>query len=112
MILILVPATLMGMTMPIVLTWAGQSSASGTSVARTVGQAYGLNTLGAIGGALVTTFVLVPMASSKFAAFCMAAISLGVAAVAYQSRSATWDVAPVRSLSIGTAAVWMIAMLF
>jgi len=56
MILILVPATLMGMIMPIVLTWAGQASAS--SVARTVGQVYALNTLGAIVGALVTTFVL------------------------------------------------------
>src|SRR5205085_8540955 len=56
MILILVPATLLGMIMPIVLTWAGQSSAS--SVARTVGQVYALNTLGAIAGALVTTVVL------------------------------------------------------
>src|SRR2546421_1832159 len=112
MILILVPATLMGMIMPIVLTWAGQSSASGSSVARTVGQAYALNTLGAIAGALVTTFVLVPMASSKFAAFCMAAISLSIAAAAYQSRRSTWDVTLVRSLSIGTTAVLMIAMLF
>src|SRR5205814_18140 len=52
MILILVPATLMGMIMPMVLTWAGHSSASGSSVATTVGQAYALNTLGAIAGAL------------------------------------------------------------
>ena len=112
MILILVPAALMGMMMPMVLTWAGQSAAPGSSVAKTVGQAYALNTLGAIAGAVVTTFVLVPMASSKFAAFCMAAISLGVAAVAYQSRKSTWDRALVRSLSIGIAAVLMIAMLF
>jgi spermidine synthase len=112
MILILVPATLMGMIMPMVLTWAGQSPSPGSSVARTVGQAYALNTLGAIAGALVTTFVLVPMASSKFAAFCMAAISLGVAAIAYQSRRSTWDATLVRSLSIGIAALLMIAMLF
>jgi spermidine synthase len=112
MILILVPATLMGMIMPIVLTWAGQSAASGAPVARIVGQAYALNTLGAIAGALVTTFVLVPMASSKFAAFCMAAISLGIAAVAYQSRGSTWDGTLVRGLSIGTAALLMVAMLF
>jgi spermidine synthase len=112
MILILVPATLMGIIMPMVLTWAGNSSAPDSSVARTVGQAYALNTLGAIAGALVTTFVLIPMASSKFAAFCMAAISLGVAAVAYQSRKSTWDMALLRSLSIGAAAVLMIAMLF
>src|SRR5256714_4147821 len=65
MILILVPATLMGMIMPIVLTWAGQSAALGSSAAKTVGQAYALNTLGAIAGALMTTFVLVPMASSN-----------------------------------------------
>ena len=111
MILILVPATLMGMIMPIVLTWAGQSSASGSSVARIVGQAYALNTLGAIAGAIATTFVLIPMTSSKFAAFCMAAISLGVATAAYQSRRPTWDRTLVRGLSIGIAAVSMIAML-
>src|SRR5438067_2416591 len=110
MILILVPATLMGMIMPIVLTWAGQASAS--SVARTVGQVYALNTLGAIAGALVTTFVLMRMASSTFAAFCMAAISLGVAAAAFQSRRSAWDVTLVRSLSIGIGAVLMIAMVF
>jgi spermidine synthase len=112
MILILVPATLMGMIMPMVLTWAGQSVASGSSVARTVGQAYALNTLGAIAGAIATTFVLIPMASSKFAAFCMAAISLGIAAAAYQSRRSAHDATIVRSLSIGTAAVLMISMLF
>ncbi|HXI25723.1 MAG TPA: fused MFS/spermidine synthase [Pyrinomonadaceae bacterium] len=112
MILILVPATLMGMIMPIVLTWAAQSPAPDSSVAKTVGQAYALNTLGAIAGALVTTFVLVPMASSKFAAFCMAAISLGVAAVACQRGGSEWDRTLVRSLSVGAAAVLMIAMLF
>jgi spermidine synthase len=112
MILILAPATLMGMIMPIVLTWAGSSPAPRSPVAKTVGQAYALNTLGAITGALVTTFVLISMASSKFAAFCMAAISLSVAAAAYQSRRSTWDVTLVRSLSIGIAAVLMIALLF
>jgi spermidine synthase len=112
LILILVPATLMGMIMPIVLTWAGHSPAAGSSVAKTVGQAYALNTLGAIAGALVTTLVLVPMASSKFAAFCMAAISLGVAAAACQRGGSEWDGTLVRSLSVGTAAVLIIAMLF
>ena len=112
MILILVPATLMGMIMPIVLTWAGESSPSQSSVANRVGQAYAVNTLGAIAGAVATTFVLVPMLSSKFAAFSMAAISLGVSSIAYKSRRPAWDQTLVRSLSIGTAAVLMIAMLF
>ena len=106
-VLILIPSILMGMIMPIVLTWASSSKRE----AKTVGKAYALNTVGAIAGAVVTTFVLIPMASARFAVFCMAAISIVVAGAAYQRRRPDADAALGRALSIGTAAALIMAAL-
>lgn len=111
-ILILVPATLMGMVMPAVLTWAGKPSLEKSSAGKNVGQVYALNTVGAITGAIVTTFMLIPKTSSRFATFFMAAICLSVAGVAYQQRREASDASIVRGLSIGTAAVAVIVLLF
>ncbi len=52
-LLILVPALLMGMVMPLVLVWA--SGDRKQAVAR-VGRSYAVNTIGAIAGAFITGF--------------------------------------------------------
>src|SRR5712692_9261797 len=101
-LLILVPATFMGMVMPLVLTRAGS--------ARLVGKSYALNTVGAIAGALVTAFLLIPKTNTRFTVFCAASLCLVVAGIAYQPRRERADLAVVRSLSIGGALAAIIAM--
>lgn len=115
-LLILVPATLMGMMLPLVLMWAGgiQPNEYATnfsqSSARLVGQSYALNTIGAIAGSVVTAFVLIPGTSTRFAVFCAAALCLIVAGIAYEPRRATSDRALARSLSIGVTTALMLSM--
>jgi spermidine synthase len=106
-VLVLVPAVAMGTIMPLVLTW----TAAGKAPEKLVGQAYALNTVGAITGAIVTTFVLIPVASARLAVLTMVAISIFIAAIAYRPQKAT-DVALVRSLTVGAAAVIVIAGLY
>jgi spermidine synthase len=101
-LLILVPATFMGMVMPLVLTRAGS--------ARLVGKSYALNTVGAIAGALVTAFLLIPKTNTRFTIFCAASLCLVVAGIAYEPRRERGDLAVVRSLSIGGAVAAIIAM--
>lgn len=109
--LVLAPAVLMGMTMPLVLTWAGRSGSDSRALsARLVGQAYAINTLGAITGSIVTAFFLVPVTSTRFAVFCMAALCVAIAGIAYMPRGAK-DPALARSLSVGGALAAIIAML-
>ena len=103
-VLVLVPAVVMGMIMPLVLTW----TAAGKVPEKLVGQVYALNTVGAITGAIVTTFGLIPVTTARLAVFAMVAISIFIAAIAYLPRKAT-DVALVRSLAVGTAAVIVVA---
>ena len=114
-LLILVPAVLMGMIMPLVLTWAGhdaEKSSQASSSPRRVGQSYALNTLGAIAGAIVTAFVLIPMTSTRFTILCMASLSVIVAGIAYEPQRADTDRALSRSLVIGGSAVVVIVMVF
>jgi len=106
-VLVLVPAVAMGTIMPLVLTW----TAAGEAPEKLVGQAYALNTVGAITGAIVTTFVLIPVATARLAVFTMVAISIFIAAIAYRPQK-TADVALVRSLAVGAAAVIVIAGLY
>jgi len=101
-LLILVPATFMGMVMPLVLTQAGS--------ARLVGKSYALNTVGAIAGALVTAFLLIPQTNTRFTIFCAASLCLVVAGIAYQPRRERADLGVARSLSIGAAVAAIIAM--
>jgi spermidine synthase len=98
----------MGMIMPLVLIW----TAGGRTTEKLVGQAYALNTVGAISGAIVTTFVLVPVATTRLAVFAMVAISVFIAAGAYPPKKPAADVALARSLAVGAAAVLTIAGLF
>ncbi|HYJ48237.1 MAG TPA: fused MFS/spermidine synthase, partial [Pyrinomonadaceae bacterium] len=62
-LLILIPAILMGMVMPLVLVWAG---GRGRAQVRLVGRSYAVNTLGAIAGAFSTGFILIPKLSTRF----------------------------------------------
>jgi spermidine synthase len=101
-LLILVPATLMGMVMPLVLMRAGS--------ARLVGKSYALNTVGAIAGALGTAFLLIPGTNTRFTMFCAASLCLAVAGIAYQPRRERVDLALVRSFSIGGAVVAIVLM--
>src|ERR1700741_1106530 len=104
-LLILVPAVLMGMVMPLVLVWA--SSESTKAVAR-VGRSYAINTVGAIAGAFLTGFILIPKASIRFTLLFAAACCLIVAGVAYRPVSTNVDPALKRSLAIGLTFVLII----
>jgi len=113
-LLVLAPAVLMGMTMPLVLTWAGRSIAGENSPSRSakmVGQAYAVNTLGAITGSIATAFFLIPVTSTRFTVFCMAALCVAVAGVAYLPRPDVKDPALSRSISVGLAMVLIIVMM-
>ena len=113
-LLILLPATLMGMVLPLVLMWAGRTqlneSSTNFSSARLVGQSYALNTIGAIAGSVVTAFVLIPGTNTRFTVFCAAALCLVVAGIAYEPARITSDRALARSLSIGVTTALMLAM--
>jgi spermidine synthase len=107
-LLILVPACLMGMVMPLVLVWATSDPASG--VAR-VGRAYAVNTIGAIAGAFFTGFVLIPKTSTKFALVLSAAVCVIVAGLAYRPKETQRDPALKRSLAIGAIPVVVLIMI-
>lgn len=106
-LLILVPAVLMGMVMPLVLVWA--SSEGKKAVAR-VGRTYAINTVGAIAGAFFTGFVLIPKASTRFTLLFAATCCLIVAGVAYRPTSSSGDPALKRSLAVGLALVFAIVL--
>jgi spermidine synthase len=103
-LLILLPAVLMGMVMPLVLVWASNDQAS---VAR-VGRSYAVNTIGAIAGAFVTGFILIPKTSTRFTLLFAAACCLVVAAVAYQPAGR--EPALKRSVAIGSIPVLVIVL--
>jgi len=107
-LLVLVPALLMGMVMPVVLVWA---STDRESSVRLVGRSYAINTIGAIAGAFITGFILIPLTSTKHTLLFCAAICVIVAGVAYVPRPTTGDPQLLRSISIG-ATVLIIVLLF
>ncbi|HEX2269299.1 MAG TPA: fused MFS/spermidine synthase [Pyrinomonadaceae bacterium] len=97
-LLILVPALLMGMVMPLVLVWA--TGDPERAVGR-VGRAYAVNTIGAIAGAFLTGFVLIPITSTKFGLILSAAMCVVVAGLAYRPAETAREPALMRSLAIG-----------
>jgi spermidine synthase len=118
-LLILLPAVLMGMVMPLVLMWAGTTlrAASDKSPLRVsppsvtlVGRSYALNTLGAIAGSVLTAFVIIPGTSTRFAIFCVAALCLLTAGIAYEPGRANFDRALARSLALGASVVLVVLM--
>jgi spermidine synthase len=108
-LLVLLPAILMGMVMPLVLVWAS----TGNESVALVGRSYAVNTVGAIVGAFVTGFVLIPRTGTKFTLLCSAALCLIVAGVAYQPRHDARDPAVRKSVGYGLtlAAVCLIFVL-
>lgn len=107
-LLILVPAVLMGMVMPLVLVWAGSEPAQ--SVGR-VGRSYAINTIGAIAGAFVTGFLLIPKTSTRFTLLFAATCCLVVACVAYRPVETRRDPALKRALAIGSIP-FLVVLLF
>ena len=105
-LLILVPAVLMGMVMPLVLVWASNQT---TAVSR-VGRSYAVNTIGAIAGAFITGFVLIPRTSIRFTLLLAATVCLFVAGLAYRPVRNGLDPSLKRSLAIGLAPVLAIVM--
>jgi spermidine synthase len=85
-LLILLPAFLMGTVMPMVLAWAG-ASRSELSVGL-VGRTYALNTVGAIAGAFLTGFILIPRLGTRLTILFAAALCLLVAGRLFQRYSA------------------------
>ncbi|HKG61814.1 MAG TPA: fused MFS/spermidine synthase [Pyrinomonadaceae bacterium] len=104
-LLILVPAVLMGMVMPLVLVWA---SSDRTRAVAQVGRSYAVNTIGAIAGAFITGFILIPKTSTRFTLLFAAICCLVVATVAYKPVSR--DPALKRSLAIGLIPVFVIVL--
>jgi spermidine synthase len=106
-LLILVPAFLMGMVMPLVLFWA---SASKRNAVALVGRTYAINTIGAIFGAFFTGFILIPKTSTKFTLVVASTICLIVAGWAYQPSASVADVALRRSLAAGLTVALVFAL--
>ena len=107
-LLILVPALLMGMVMPLVLFWASSNKEGAVSL---VGRSYAVNTIGAIAGAFITGFILIPGTSTKFTLITASGICLVVAGLAYQPAPSQSDVALRRSLSVGLTVALVFVLL-
>lgn len=106
-VLILLPATLMGMVMPLVLVWA---TADNLRAVALVGRSYAINTIGAIGGAFMAGFVLIPRTGTKFTLLLSAALCLVVAGSAYQAPLLSADPGLRRGLAAGITAVTIVIL--
>src|SRR6185312_4308023 len=105
-LLILFPAYLMGTVMPLVLVWAGRKS-SEASVAY-VGRSYAINTVGAIAGAFLAGFVLIPLMSTRFTVCVAAAFSFALGGLAFSGRQTARDRDLFRALVAGATVVVVI----
>ncbi len=108
-LLILLPAFFMGMVMPLVLVWAG-SKRNDESV-RLVGRSYAVNTLGAIAGAFIAGFVLVPKLTTRFTIIFAAVLCVVVAGTAYQPKADARDRDLRRAIAAGLT-LTLILLLF
>jgi len=88
-LLILLPAFLMGMVMPLVLVWAAKARSD--SSVRLVGRSYAVNTIGAITGAFCAGFVLIPKAGTRITILFAAALCLIVAGLAFPALTMIKD---------------------
>ena len=107
-LLILLPAFLMGMVMPLVLRWAGTKPAD--QAVQLVGRSYAVNTLGAIAGAFGAGFVLIPKLSTRFTILCAAALCIIVAGIAYQPQADSRDRDLRRALAAGAMLIVIVAV--
>jgi len=107
-LLILVPALLMGMVMPLVLFWASSNKNTAVSL---VGRTYAVNTIGAILGAFVTGFVLIPKTSTKFTLIIASLVCLSIAGYAYEPGASLGDTALRRAVSVGLTMALIVLLL-
>ena len=105
-LLILAPALLMGMVMPLVLVWASNQARA----VNRVGRAYAVNTIGAIAGAFATGFVLIPKTSIRFTLLLAATGCVLVAALAYQPGERGLAPLAKRGIAIGVTPLVVILM--
>ena len=78
-VLMLVPCTAMGATLPILVKVLLSND---PDYGRVLGLLYGWNTIGAVAGALACELILVPLLSVRFAGVTAAALNLVAAAIA------------------------------
>ena len=107
-LLILLPAFLMGMVMPLVLVWAG-SNVKWESV-RLVGRSYAVNTIGAIVGAFGAGFVLIQRFGARFTILFAAALCVIVAWFAYQPKVNARDRDLNRAIAAGLTVVLILVL--
>ncbi|MGZ5480710.1 MAG: fused MFS/spermidine synthase [Pyrinomonadaceae bacterium] len=101
-LLIPLPAFLMGATMPLVLRWA---DGHGQRSVQLVGWSYAANTVGAIAGALIAGFVLIPKISTRFTIMFAVALCLVVAGMAYEPKLGSHDRDVRKALAAGVTVV-------
>lgn len=109
-LLILLPAILMGMVMPLVLVWA--SEPGGDASVRRVGRSYAVNTLGAIAGAFMTGFILIPKMSTRSTILFAASLCLILAGLAYKPARENVDRDLYKSMAAGATAALIVLLLF
>lgn len=93
--------------MPLVLVWA---TADNLRAVALVGRSYAINTIGAIGGAFMAGFVLIPRTGTKFTLLLSAALCLVVAGSAYQAPLLSADPGLRRGLAAGITAVTIVIL--
>ncbi len=108
-LIVLVPAILMGMVMPLVLVWAGSQ---GHRSVRLVGRSYAVNTLGAIAGAFLTGFLLIPRVGTRFTILCAGWLCIVVAGLAYKPVRGKPDTILLRRTLAVVAAIILPLFLF
>jgi spermidine synthase len=106
-LLILLPALLMGTVMPLVLVWASTNANRSVEL---VGRSYAVNTIGAIAGAFLTGFLLIPWTSTRATLLFAAVVCVIVAGVAYQPRESAVDHGLHRSLAVGLSAALIVLL--
>ncbi|HKO61839.1 MAG TPA: fused MFS/spermidine synthase [Pyrinomonadaceae bacterium] len=107
-LLIPLPAFLMGATMPLVLRWA---DGHGQRSIQLVGLSYAVNTVGAIAGALIAGFVLIPKTSTRFTIMFAVTLCLVVAGMAYEPKPGSRDRDVRKALAAG-ATISLILLAF
>ncbi len=105
-LLILFPAFLMGTVMPLVLLWSGTNS----NPVQLVGRSYAVNTIGAIAGAFLAGFVLIPKTTTRFTILFAASLCVVVAGIAYRPRTDAGDPALKRALAAGLTFVMVLLL--
>jgi spermidine synthase len=106
--LLLLPALMMGMVMPLVLVWAAGATI-GSSV-RLVGRSYAINTAGAIAGAFCAGFVLIPKGGTRFTILFSAALCLIVAGMAFTTTRSRIDKDLYNGLRAGATVALVITL--